>query len=180
MITQHTPLLIVDVQNGFVNDNSRHIVPNVKKLAEHWIRKDAPVYMSQFTNFPGSQWETLIGWRRLTDEKEIAIIAELSEVAERANVYRKRSYSCLVGPFLEDLKKHRWGEVVICGIATDGCVLATAIDLFEYAPHPIRPVVVSDAVASHAGAPIHEAGLLLIDRFIGKSQVVPTSTLIED
>jgi len=56
-----------------------------------------------------------------------------------------------------------------CGIATDGCVLKTAVDLFEAG---IRPVVLTDAVSSHAGDEVHQAGLLLISRFIGGEQLV--------
>jgi len=58
--------------------------------------------------------------------------------------------------------------LVLCGIATDGCVLKTAVDAFE---RGIEPVVVVDACASHAGNAVHEAGLLLLGRFIGAGQL---------
>jgi nicotinamidase-related amidase len=58
--------------------------------------------------------------------------------------------------------------LVLCGIATDGCVLKSAVDAFE---RGIEPVVVTDACASHAGREIHEAGLLLLARFIGPGQL---------
>jgi nicotinamidase-related amidase len=166
------PLLIVDIQNGFVNDKSRHIVRVVRALASRWLECGAPVYMSQFTNEANSQWDRLLDWHRLTSESEIAIFPGLADISEHAKTYRKQSYSCVVGPFLEDLEREPWTEVVVCGIATDGCVLATVIDLFEYAGRAIRPIVVQDACASHAGAEVHDAGLLLIGRFIGRDQIV--------
>ncbi len=172
------PLLIVDVQNGFVNDKSRHVVPVVHALASRWLESRAPVYMSQFTNEVNSQWDRLLNWRRLTSESEIAICPGLADISEHATTYRKRSYSCLVGRFLEDLKREPWTDIVVCGIATDGCVLATVIDLFEYTDRAIRPIVVQDACASHAGAQIHDAGLLLIGRFIGRDQIILSRELL--
>jgi hypothetical protein len=38
--------------------------------------------------------------------------------------------------------------------------------------------ITSDACASHAGEEIHNAGLLLISRFIGKRQVLPLQEVI--
>ena len=172
------PLLIIDVQAGFVNENSRHVVPVIRALADEWLDDRAPIYMSQFTNKPGSQWERLLGWKRLQGEDEIRFCSELELVSKRAVTYRKESYSCMVGRFLRDLRKHRWTDVVLCGIATDGCVLATAVDLFEYAGWNIRPIVVRDACASHAGENVNDAGLLLIERFIGREQVIPSAALL--
>jgi nicotinamidase-related amidase len=174
------PLLIVDVQNGFVNDKSRHVLPVIVELATHWQSTSQPIYMSQFTNYPGSQWERLIGWHRLESEAEIAIREELQLFVNDAVTFRKRSYSCLVGSFLSDLRSHDWDEVVLCGIATDGCVLATAVDLFEFKDRPIRPVVVRDGCASHAGEAVHAAGIQLIERFIGRSQVVSSDDLFRE
>jgi len=46
--------------------------------------------------------------------------------------------------------------------------LKSAVDAFE---RDIEPVVITDACASHAGGAVHEAGLLLLGRFIGKDQL---------
>lgn len=172
------PLLIVDVQNGFVNKNSEHILPGLIELATQWASIGWPIYMSQFTNFPGSQWENLIGWHRLEEEKDIALHESLALISSKATVFRKRTYTCLVDPFRSDLKRHGWSEVVICGIATDGCVLATAKDLFEFEEHRVRPIVLKDLCASHAGDEVHREGLHLIERFIGRNQIIDSIALL--
>jgi nicotinamidase-related amidase len=59
-------------------------------------------------------------------------------------------------------------EVHLCGIATDNCVLASAIALFEGG---YTPVVLGDACASHAGADYHDWGLKILRRLIGAAQV---------
>jgi nicotinamidase-related amidase len=176
---REVPLLIVDVQNGFVNKHSEHILPGLLNLANRWAAIGWPIYMSQFTNFPGSQWEHLIGWHRLEEEHEIALHESLEVIASKATVFRKRTYTCLVDPFRADLETHRWDEVVICGIATDSCVLATAKDLFEFDGHQVRPIVVKDLCASHAGETLHQEGLHLIERFIGRNQIIESGDLTE-
>jgi nicotinamidase-related amidase len=65
-------------------------------------------------------------------------------------------------------------KVFICGIATESCVMKTAIDLFE---RNIRPIVIQDACCSHAGEAAHNAGLLIIERNIGKAQITDSSLL---
>lgn len=171
------PLLIIDVQNGFVNNNSQHVLEPVLSLAKHWKAQGAPIYMTQFVNTEDSQWERLIGWSRLKDEHEIALSPQLDELSDKATVYRKNTYTAVVGPFLDDLQQERWPAVVVCGIATDSCVLATAIDLFEFSDS-LRPIVVSDACASQAGTEAHDAGLFLLGRLIGTNQLVTTASVL--
>jgi len=177
---KETPLLIVDVQSGFVNNKSRHVIPVILRLADRWLSLGWPIYLSQFTNHRGSQWERLLGWSRLMDETEIALSEELNGLRSRATVYRKRTYSCVVGPFLEGLRASDWESVVVCGIATDSCVLATAVDLFEFPERDIRPIVLKDACASHAGPRAHESGLFIIERFIGARQIISSDKLLTD
>ena len=50
---------------------------------------------------------------------------------------------------------HYYTEVYICGINTDYCVLATALDAFN---RGLKPVVVADAVTSVDGRAAHEVG----------------------
>jgi len=133
--------------------------------------------MTQFVNRQGSQWERLFGWSRLRDEAEIALDPSIAVYAKYASVFRKDTYTAVVGPFLDDLRRQQWSEVVVCGIATDSCVLSTAIDLFE-APESLRPIVVSDACASQAGDKAHQAGLYLLGRLIGVDQLVDAETVV--
>jgi nicotinamidase-related amidase len=152
----------------------------IERLADRWLLLGWPIYLSQFVNEHGSQWERLLGWSRLISEDEVALSPELGFLKTQATVYRKHTYSCLVGPFLEDMRCSSWNDVVICGIATDSCVLATAIDLFEFSDRHIRPVVVQDGCASQAGKVAHDAGLFLLKRFIGAQQIITSDELLDE
>jgi nicotinamidase-related amidase len=168
----HTDLLIViDVQNGFVNDRSKHALPGVVAAITAAREGGVPIFFTRFINDEGSSWETLIGWKRLRTSPEIELHDEIADLAKPDEIVDKRSYSSFIGEIETHVSLTGARTVALCGIATDGCVLKTAVDLFESG---VRPVILTDAVSSHAGDAVHEAGLMLLSRFIGREQLVTT------
>jgi len=85
---------------------------------------------------------------------------------------KKYQYSCFAGgSSLESyLRNHSIEEVVITGINTDYCVMATALDSF-YAMFQTR--VVESGVSSFNGKAGHLEGLKDIRRFLGNIVVGP-------
>jgi nicotinamidase-related amidase len=166
-------LLVVDVQNGFLNEHTRHVIANINRLTEAFVAREEPVAFTRFVNTPGSGYERWIGWSRFMSEPENAIVDAIDVRAGR--VFVKHGYSAFTPAFSDYLSDAGIDSLVICGIATDGCVLKSAVDAFE---RDIEPWVVSDACASHAGASLHEAGLILIGRFIGTGQLKQTSDFV--
>jgi len=167
------------MQKGFLNSKSEHILPAVTTLMDAWWNRSWPIFLTQFYNLPGSKWETLIGWQRLRHSPETDLHEAIKKYSEYATIVRKENlYTSITGDLQEAIKREDWQEVVLCGVATESCVLATAVDLFELAKGGIRPIVVRDACASHAGASVHEAGILVLERFIGRDQVVLTDELL--
>ena len=159
-------LLVVDVQNGFVNEHTRHIIEAVNRLIGAFSGRGLPVAFTRFVNTPGSGYQRWIGWARFMDGPE----NDLSDAidASAGLVFVKHGYTAFTPEFESYLLEQRIQRLVLCGIATDGCVLKSAVDAFE---RGIEPVVVTDACASHAGSEIHAAGLLLLGRFIGTRQL---------
>ena len=45
-----TALVVVDVQNGFVTDNSRHVVLVIADLVERWRAAGRPVVFTRYLN----------------------------------------------------------------------------------------------------------------------------------
>jgi nicotinamidase-related amidase len=156
------PLFIIDVQHGFLNAHTAH----VPALAEPLQARYAQVFVTRFVNPPGSPYRRIMGWRRFapgSDDTGLAV-----RPAPHASVLDKSVYTCLAPALLEALRADNVEEVHLAGIATDNCVLKTAVDLFEAG---IRPVVLGWACASHAGPEHHAAGLMLLRRFIGAAQI---------
>ena len=168
-------LLVIDMQNGFLGDKSRHVIPNVVALAAECERRSIPLVFTRFHNREGSPYESLIGWRRLRTQPETSITEELS--AYSGHIIDKEFYSAFTDDFEQLLDQHGWKTLILCGVATESCVMKTAVDAFE---RNLTPVVVSDACASHAGTEVHNAGLMILGRFIGKDQLVTTAEFLSN
>lgn len=155
-------LLIVDVQQGFINAATRHVPPRVAALQDEYDR----VYVTQFVNPADSPYRRWIDWQRFAPGSADVQLA--FSPRDDAVVIEKPIYSCVTPTFLDRLRNDRVDEVHLCGIATDNCVLTCAVDLFEAG---VRPVVLADFCASHGGADFHTWGLAILERLIGKAQV---------
>ena len=158
-----TTLVVIDVQAGFVNRRTRHVAPAVERLQHGFDR----LYATRFVNAPESPWRRFMDWRRFAEgsaDTELAF-----RPAAHAVILEKHAYSCVNEALLRDLRARGTAEVSLCGIDTDACVLVSAVDFFQ---RGIRPVILADACASHAGPECHEAGLRLLERLVGKEQIV--------
>lgn len=166
-------LLVVDVQNGFVNEQSRHVVKPIKDLVTKWQKeRKGPVIYSRFVNLENSPWRRLFNWHKMASEPETSIHPDLP--TSDVQIFKKGTYSA----WSPEVQLVCLGEhvetVVVCGIDTDQCVMETAIDVFDAG---LRPIVAKDCCASAAGPKFHTAGLLLLERLIGTAQVIESSAL---
>jgi nicotinamidase-related amidase len=168
-------LVVVDMQNGFVNENSRPVVENIKSLVQTCRRRHIPTVFTRFINSSGSPFETLIDWPHVAAEPAINIVDELVGLAE--TVIDKSYYTAFTEEFSRLVQRHSWKTLILCGIATECCVLKTAADTFEYG---LRPIVILDACASNAGDEAHQAGLLVLNYLIGSRQIITSAGLLRD
>lgn len=157
------PLIIIDVQKGFVNDATRHLPDRVADLQAGY----GSVLATRFVNPEGSAHRRLMGWARFAPDSAEAELA--FEARAGALIIDKASYTGNETELLERVRVMGAVDVHLCGIATDNCVLAVAVALFEAG---LRPVVLADYCASHAGAEYHDWGLKILRRLIGEAQVV--------
>ena len=158
-------LFVIDVQNGFVTPETKHVVPEILRVMETFP-KDL-VLASRFVNEKGSAFTEILNWYGVQDAPETELY---KGVKKRAGfVAEKYGYSACTPEVLGYLWEHRVTDVYLTGMDTDCCVLATAVDLFE---NHIRPMVLANYCASTGGKRAHEAGLLALERLIGKEQIV--------
>lgn len=171
-------LVVVDVQNGFVRDASRPVVPVIVDLVGRWQAAGGDVVFTRYVNHPGSPFERLVRWSELMESPQIDIVPELGPYAEKATaVVDKRMYSLFADDAGAALVGERgWSDVYVCGIATESCVLKTAVDAFE---RGLTPWLIADASASDAGPAVHDAGLLVTRRFIGAGQIITVADVPE-
>ncbi len=164
-------LVVVDMQNGFVRPASAHVVPVIDGLVQEWLDAGRDVVLTRYVNHPGSPHERLTGWTGMRDAPETDLVDPLRRHAGRAvAVLDKDIYSLFTPAGARLVRDRGWTDLYLCGIATEGCVLKTAVDAFE---RGLSPWVLTDAVASHAGEQAHQAGLLVAGRYIGRQRLIP-------
>jgi nicotinamidase-related amidase len=169
-------LIVVDVQNGFTNHNSRHVVPVISSLVSRWSTAGRPVVFTRYRNYPESPFERFFGWSRLQSPPETDIVMELADQAASAcAVLDKVGYTLFTNEAVALLGDAGWTDLVFCGIATESCVLKSAVDAFE---RGYAPWVLTDASASDAGPTVHDAGLTVARRLIGPRQLIATEDLL--
>ncbi|MFE4337189.1 cysteine hydrolase family protein [Streptomyces sp. NPDC056831] len=165
-------LIVIDMQNGFVNHHSQHAVPAVSDLTAHWSATGRPVIFTRYVNYPGSPYERFFHWTRLQTSPETDIVPELNDHASAAYAaIDKTGYTLFTPEAIDLIRSAGWTDLVFCGVATESCVLKSAADAFELG---CAPWIVTDACASDAGPAVHDAGLVVARRLIGEGQLVTT------
>lgn len=170
-------LVVVDVQNGFVTEHSRHVVPVIEQLVRDWLDRGRDVVFTRYLNYDDSPFEKIMGWSKLKDSPEIDIVDELQELSRKATaVIDKKIYTFFDEEGAALTNERRWTDMFVCGIDTEVCVLKTAVDAFE---HGIRSWLLTDASASHSGQHPHDAGVLVAQKMIGRKQTISHSAIEE-
>ncbi|NBW41728.1 isochorismatase family protein [bacterium] len=158
-------LVVVDLQEGFVNEKTEQTAHDIKDLVEGAVFD--PVVFTRFRNSEFSPHRQFLGWDRLLREDEYRLWREIEPLAK--DVFDKASYTSLTPEFRHRLFTQNIDTVFVAGLDTDCCVLKTASDLFESG---VRAVVLADFCASNGGEKSHKAGLLALRRLIGRNNII--------
>ncbi len=163
------PLLVVDVQEGFLNEYTRHLPERIARL----IRSGeyAPLLFTRFVNVPDSPYRRLLDWHACTSEPETRLAPEMEAFATDDTVFCKHGLAGLPDALVRYLQDHAIARIAIAGIDTDMCVLKIALDVFDLG---IEPIILTDCCASTAGLQAHLAGLAILSRNIGPHQLRTT------
>ncbi len=158
-------LIIIDVQNGFISPKTDHILPRIQSLLEE--ENFDHVVFTRFVNTEDSPFVRFLNWNKVSKGEEIEISSLLKPFAK--TVYDKSTYTALTETLSQFIVRHSIETAFICGIDTDCCVLATAIDLFEFG---IRPCVLTYYSASNGGSHSQKAAIAVLNRLIGSHNTV--------
>lgn len=156
-------LLIVDLQNGFINEFTKHLPPQIESVAESFEF----IVATKFINTPLSPHSKLMGWTKFyegTDETGFAFCP-----SGRAIVIEKKSYTIPMPVLLNFIEQNNIDSVILCGVDTEICVLKNAVELFEAGQNVF---VAENICASHGGQHLHTNGLEIMSRFIGNRRII--------
>jgi nicotinamidase-related amidase len=164
------PLLVVDVQRGFVNQYTRHIPSRIRRLID--TGQYAPVLYTLFINADSSPYQTLLDWHACAGPPDTELVDELADVADDDNIFLKHGLAGMPEALAGRIRDDHLEQIWVVGLDTDMCVLKIAMDLFDMG---VEPVVLVDCCASTAGLQAHLAGLSILSRNIGPHQLRLTS-----
>ena len=162
-------LLIVDVQNGFVNSYTEAIPRRIRTLVDRG--RFEPVLFTCFVNTPESPYRRILDWHECAEAPDTDIAPELADLVRPGCAYTKPGFTGIPDDLAKRLRDEAPEEVVVVGIDTDMCVLKVAMDVFDLG---ITPVVLVDCCASTGGLQAHLAGLATLARNIGANQLRTT------
>jgi nicotinamidase-related amidase len=160
------PLLVVDVQVGFVNDYTRHIPSRIRALIERGAYD--PLLFTRFVNAPDGPYQRFLRWTACATAPETDLAPEIEHFAQPERTFTKPGYAGISDELRSYLLEHRIDRVALVGIDTDMRVLKIAMDVFDLG---IEPRVLVDCCASTAGLQSHLAGLAVLARNIGADQL---------
>ncbi|MEA2527561.1 MAG: hypothetical protein QOF73_4788 [Thermomicrobiales bacterium] len=160
------PLLVVDVQLGFLNSYTGHIPARIARLIERG--EYDPILFTRFVNIAGGPYHRFLDWHECVGEPDTNLAPELARFARPDFVFTKPGYAGMSDELANHLRESGYEQVVLAGIDTDMCVLKVAMDVFDLG---IRPIVLVDCCASTSGLQSHLAGLAVLARNIGADQL---------
>lgn len=157
-------LVIIDVQKGFITEETRHILDKIKALIES--RNFASVVATRFINTPDSPHYIFTNWDKMMDGESQKLDPFVERVSER--VFDKNINTCFTEEFINYIESEDIQKLIFLGIDTDCCVLKTAFDSFD---RKIRFEVLTEYCASTGGEEFHRAACLIMKRSLGDTSV---------
>lgn len=157
-------LIIVDMQNGF---NSNLDTKSVEEKLSNIDKNDYDMIIAtKFVNDEDSMFVKQLNYHKMFDIKDtefLSIVEELHDVQILKNGYDGSKQVISV------LKNTDIDTVYVIGLDTDGCVLATALGLFD---NGYEVKIIEELCASSGGKEIHQSALTILKRCIGKENVI--------
>jgi nicotinamidase-related amidase len=153
-------LMIVDVEPRFLNAANRHVIESIQRLILGGTY--AAFVVGEHIDGPLAAAARRPGWRRTGRASDQDTVPELELLLDPRRTTRiVKTTRSLFGnePSLATyLRRRRIRDVHIAGLETHDCVLATALDSFDYG---FITCVIEEASASKRAAH-HRAGLAVL------------------
>jgi len=134
---EQSALVVEDMQKDFCYEDGalfmgagvEEIIPRIRGLIEKAIQKKVHLIFAQDWHSPDDEEFEVWGQHCVRDTRGAEIIDELSPFSKEAYVVKKQKYSDFFGTDVDaHLKEKGIRTVIIVGVATNICVLHTAID----------------------------------------------------
>ena len=156
-------LLVIDVQNDFINENTINTLNKIKDLVKS--NEYDMIAFTRFINDKESVWYKKLNYNGCMTEEQQKIVIETND----NKVFDKRTYTAVNDELKKYIKDNSIDEIYLCGFDTDACIQATAIDFFEQG---YNVYVLKDYCMSHVGLELHNTIMNNLIRLIGRNSVI--------
>lgn len=156
-------LLVIDLQNDFVNKNTEPILDKIKSLINS--NEYENIAFTKFINSENSMFYNDLQYKGCLTEKGANIAIELAG----QKVFEKTGYTSLTEQLKMYITEKRINQIYLCGFDTEACVLKTALDMFE---NEYNVFILKDYCMSGAGEEIHNSAINILKRTIGEKRVI--------
>lgn len=153
-------LVIIDVQKGFLTDDTKMIPGIIKELIRN--KKFDHIVATRYINSKTSPHYIFTHWDGMMDTDSQRLDPYIEEKSDR--VFDKSVNSCFTEEFLQYLHHEKISKLYFVGIDTDCCVLSSAFDCFD---RKIPFEVLTDYCASTGGVSLHKSACDIMFRNFG-------------
>ena len=153
-------LLVIDVQNDFINNNTLKVLDNIKNLIDSKMYDI--VAFTRFINDEDSIWYKKLNYKGCITEEQQEIVID----TKNYKVFDKRIYTALNEELKQFIAENNIKEIYLCGFDTDACVQK---DMFE---QNYDVYILKDYCMSHTGEETHNAYINNMKRLIGRDRVI--------
>ena len=155
-------LLVIDVQNDFVNDNTKNTLIKIKELVNS--NNYDLIAFTRFINDEDSIWYKKLNYKGCMTEEQQKIVID----TENNKIFDKKIYTAVNDELKDYIRENDISEIYLCGFDTDACVQKTAIDFFE---QNYEVYVLEDYCMSHRGEELHNIVIDNLKRLIGTDSI---------
>ena len=159
-------LVIIDMQKGFINVHTKHLVD---KIAKYACTGDFDyVVATRYINHENTACYKFEGWEDCMEGTEdVELVPEVDNLVTR--VFDKDKYSCWNSEFREFLNYNEIDILEFVGVNTACCVLHSVFDCYN---DVVECRVVADLCGSTSGPDSHERGIKVLEECITKERVI--------
>lgn len=160
-------LVIIDMQNGFIKQNTEHLPNKISDFIERHNSFDC-IAATRYCNTPETACYRLGGWKEcMSGTSDAEIIPQIRPYVHR--IFDKTTYSGFTSEFKEFIENEDFDRLYFCGVNTDCCVLATVFSCYDNIKNCI---VLADLCASTLGEAKHNHALDLLRDNITAERVI--------
>lgn len=153
-------LLIVDVQKYFMKDAPADLPERIVKHYQS-VSYDH-VAFTVFKNSVDSNFVASLKWDKCDTDEDAQLPQEFAELVTADNVFTRAAYSAFKTTALDAyLQQRNIDRLVLCGVDSDACVLATAFEAFDLGYH-----VKIDFGLTYSSNDLHKAAQLIAEKNI--------------